>query len=206
MVVVAIGGNDDARVVARVHDIERGHRRAEVRRIEAAHVFLRQLGADEVDDDLVTELSLVDLGVGIRELHDQAARTIGAAAEIDVADRAGRRGGRRRRGRRRGRASDSTTGGSRIRRAQRDDDVVTVDARLVGHEAIEVQHEASAVLRLGGEDRVETRGLHVDAPRRQRKRRVGQVEGNARRIVDGERQRRGGRPRQAHRELQLLSR
>ncbi len=49
-------------------------------------------------------------------------------------------------------------------------------------------------------------GLHVDAPGGQRQRRVRQVEGDARRVIDGERKRLGRRSRQAHRDLQLLTR
>jgi len=47
--------------------------------------------------------------------------------------------------------------------AERHDDVVALDARVVGHQLVEIQHQAGAVLGLGCEDRVETRGVHVDA-------------------------------------------
>ena len=149
--------DEDARVVAGAHDVERGHRRAEVRRVEAAHEVLRQLRAREVHDDLVAELALVDLRARVRELHDHAAGTVGAAAEVDVANRADRGGRRRAAARWRAARAACRPRPPRRRRAERHDDVVAFEARLVRHEAIEVQHEARAVLGFGGEDRVEAR-------------------------------------------------
>ena len=110
-------------------------------------------------------------------------------------------------------AADGGHGGRRCRgggtaaggRAEHHDDVVALDAGVVGHHLVKVQHQARAVLGLGGQDRVQTRGVHVDAPRGQRKGGVRQVQRDARRVVDGEGQRLRGGPRQAHGQLQLLS-
>ena len=46
---------------------------------------------------------------------------------------------------------------------QQDDDVVTRDAHLIGHQAVEVEHQARAAGGFGGEDRIHSTGAHVDA-------------------------------------------
>ena len=110
------------RAGGRAQRVEAGHRRGEIGHVEAALQVLRQIGADEVDQDLVALLAQVDRRARIGELDDQAAggRAIAAAAEIDVLDAAARRRGRRswpraavrgsgRRPRRRAPASPSVT-------------------------------------------------------------------------------------------------
>src|SRR3979409_1662277 len=62
--------------------------------------------------------------------------------------------------------------------AEHDDGVAAVDARLIRHELVEVQHQARAVLGLGGEYGVEAGGVHVDAGRRQGTRRGRSVKSN----------------------------
>ena len=85
---VAGGVDRDARAVADARDVEAGDRRAEIGRVVAAHQVRRHLGVGEVDHDLVADLAQVDLGVRVGELHDHAAGAVGAAAEVDAADRA----------------------------------------------------------------------------------------------------------------------
>ena len=52
--------------------------------------------------------------------------------------------------------------GAGARIAEHHDDVVAFDSRGVRNELVEVQHEASAILRLRGHDGIETAGAHID--------------------------------------------
>ena len=85
------------------------------------------------------------------------------------------------------------------------DDVVAGHARRVRQQAIEVEHEARAARGFRGEHGIDATRANVDAARRQRERRVREIQRDARRIVDGERDRLGGRRRVMQRELQLLT-
>ncbi len=188
LLVVAAGGNGDSGACADARDVELADRSAEVGGVETAHQIGRQLGVGEVDDDLVADLAQVDVNVRVGQLDDDASGPIGAATEVDVAD-----GARRHRARRRGacrrklvRTRGVTSCGGR---AQHHDDVVAVDTGLIRHELVEIQHDARAVFRRRSHDGVESRGVNVDAARGQGEPRVRQIEGNSRRVVDGERQR-----------------
>ena len=75
---------------------------------------------------------------------------------------------------------------------------------VIRQQAIEVQHEARAARGFGGEHGIHAAGADVDAARGKGQCRVRQVEGDAGRVVDGERHRFGGRRRVMQRELHLL--
>ena len=87
----------------------------------------------------------------------------------------------------------------------RHDDRVALDARFVRHQAVDVQHDARAAVRLGDVHGVEHALLHVDAARSHRDGRVGQIERDARRIVDGERERRRRVIAEPQRQLDLVA-
>jgi hypothetical protein len=206
LLVVAGGADGDAGAVADARDVEARHRGAVVGGVVAAHQVGGHAGVGEVHQDLAADLLQADMNVRVGELDDHAAGAVGAAAEVDGAQLAHAAAGARGHGagsadhaRGTGRGRGSGRGG-----AERHDDIVAVDARVVRHQLVEVEHHAGAVLGLGRENGVEARGVHVDAPRRQRQRRARQVEGDARRVVDGERQRLRRRSGEVHDELQLL--
>ena len=173
---VARGGDGEAHAVADAHDVEAADRRGEIGGVVAAREVARNFGAGEVDDDLVAELAQAGRRARIGQAHDDAAGATGAAAEVDAADgaRAGRRGGGGMRGGGEPAAPlRSGSGGGRRGRGAADqhDHVVARDARLVGQQAVEVQHQARAAGGFRGEDRVHAACAHVDAARRQRQRR-----------------------------------
>ena len=84
------------------------------------------------------------------------------------------------------------------------DDVVAGNARLIRQQAIEVQDETGAAGGFGGEDGIDPTHAHVDAARRDGQRGVREVERDACRVVDGERDRLSGRRRVTQGQLHLL--
>ena len=90
--------------------------------------------------------------------------------------------------------------------AQGDDDVVAIHLRGVRQQGVDIDDQARAAIGFGGQHRVDAAGAHVDAARGQRQRGVGQVERDARRLVDGEGQRLGRRAAHVQLELHLLTR
>jgi hypothetical protein len=191
----------------RAQRVEAADGRGEVGNVEAALQVLRQVGADEVHEHLVALLVQVDRRARIAELDDQPAggRAVIAAAEVQVLDgpttgaggccggsrcSAGRRGGRNR--------------GTR-RFAQRHDDLVALDAGLVRQHVVKVQHQARAAIGFGGQHAVETAVAHVDAALGQSEPGVRQIEGNARGVVDGERQRLRCRAAGGHHQLHAVA-
>ena len=90
--------------------------------------------------------------------------------------------------------------------AQRDDDGVAVDLGGVRQQGVHVDDHARTAVGLGRKHGIDASRAHVDAPRRQGERGVRQVERDARRLVDGERQRLGSRAAQVQFELHLLTR
>ena len=89
--------------------------------------------------------------------------------------------------------------------AQGHDDGVAVDLGRVGHQGVDVDDQARAAVGFGREHGVDAAGAHVDAPRCERERGVRQVERDARRLVDGERQGLGRRTVQVQLQLHLLA-
>ena len=90
--------------------------------------------------------------------------------------------------------------------AQCHDDVVAVHLGGVGHQVVDIHDQAGAAIGLGRDHGVDTAGSYVDAARRKRQSRIRQVEGDARRLVDGERQGFRSRTAQVQLELHLLTR
>ena len=127
----------------------------------------------------------------------------GVAAEIDFLDRgrAPGRGGSRlcggRRRRRRGRGHRAAAHGYKDR--------VALSTNVIGLHAVEVEDEPRAARGLGGDDRVDTARLDVDAARFERERGARQVDGQPRGIVDGEGHRRRGRAIQHEAHLDLFA-
>ena len=63
------------------------HRRAEVGDVEAAAQAVGQARAQEFDDQVLALLADVDADLVVRQLDDDAAGAVGAAPEVDVAQR-----------------------------------------------------------------------------------------------------------------------
>ena len=135
-------------------------------------------------------------------MDDHPAGAVGPAAEIDRADRV--RGRTRLRTRRRAAFGDRRRDGGRVG-TEIHHDVVALDARRVGDEAVQIHDDAGATARFGGEHGIDAAGAHVDAPRGQGQRRIRQVQGDARRLVDRECERLRCRSAQVQRELYLLA-
>ena len=76
---------------------------------------------------------------------------------------------------------------------------------VYGIERIHVDDQARAAVRFGCEHGIDAAGAHVDAPRCERERGVGQIERDARGLVDGERQGLGRRTVQVQLQLHLLA-
>ena len=160
--------------------------------------------AGKIDDDLIAFLPHIDRGARIGELHDHPAGAVGAAPEIDGADRAfgrdPRLGGCRRARRlvcrrRRPAAVPSVT-------------MMVLPSTLVvyGIKRVDIDDQARAAVGFGREHRVDAAGAHVDAARGEAERGIRQVERDARRLVDGERQRLRRRAAHVQFELHLLTR
>src|SRR5205814_1850 len=138
---------------------------SEVTGVIAACEVLGQIGI-EVDNDLVSNLTQVDMSVRVRQANHDAAGAILTAAEVDAADGAGAgsgHGGTAAHGGSGGPGADGGVVGS----TQADDDVVSIDAGVIGHQLVEIHHQARAILGLGGQNRVHAGGVDVDAARRQ---------------------------------------
>ena len=180
--------DEQTRTTVGAHGIKALDRRSPIGDVIATHVVLRQVGAGEVDHDLIALLTHVDGRVRVGQLDDDAAGTIGTAPEIETADTAAVGGGGCRRP---ARLSRRNGGGSDHRRrlTQRDKQTVALSARGIRDQAIEIEHHTGTACALCGHDGIEAGLVHIDAPRSQRQGRARQVQGNARRIVDGERQR-----------------
>ena len=88
LVVVGGGRDDQPRVLVRAQGVDREHRRREIGDVEPTHQLLRQGRVLEVDHDSAAFLTNVHGRARVVELHDDLARAVGAAAEIDIADRA----------------------------------------------------------------------------------------------------------------------
>ena len=82
---LAAGVDGEACAVADASRIERTDRSTEVAGVIAASQVLRQVGV-EVDDDLVTNLTQVDMSMRVGQADQDAAGSVGAAAEVDAAD------------------------------------------------------------------------------------------------------------------------
>ncbi len=200
---VALGADHQARATLHPKRVDGLHRRREIHDVIAAHEILRHQRAGEVDDDLIAFLAYVDRGARIRQLHDHPAGAVGAAPEIDGADGAfGRRCALT--------CTRASHGGllgclSRLA-AQSDDDGIAVDLGGVRQQGLHVDDQAGAAVGLGRKHGIHAAGVHVEPPRRETQRRVRQVERDARRLVDGERQWFGSRAVQVQFELHLLTR
>src|SRR5438445_12063628 len=83
LLVVARGGDRDARAVADARDVEAADRGAVVGRVVAAQQVGRRGGVAEIDHHLGADLVQVDADVRIREPHDDASGAVGAAPEVD---------------------------------------------------------------------------------------------------------------------------
>ena len=162
--------------------------------------------AREVDDEPAAFL----LEAGLRPrvaagLHDdRGPPPSGAAAEVDLLDRCRRPAGAAltSRGRRR---RPCRRGAPRRRSRRRDVRPCCPRRASVGLHAVEVEDEPRATAGLGSDDRVDAADLDVDAPRIDRERRVRQVDGEARGVVDRERQRLRRRAVQHEPHLDLLA-
>ena len=134
LVVVGRRRHDEAGVLIRAQRVDGEHGRREVGDVEPTHQLLRERGVLEVDDDAAAFLANVDRRARIGKIDDDLAGAVGAAAEVDVADRAiarrGRGAGRRRlallRGERRG-------GAFAGRLADQHVHAVALHARLIRH-------------------------------------------------------------------------
>ncbi len=203
---VALRADHQARAALDADRVDGLHRGGEIHDVVAAHQVLRHHGAGKVDDDLIAFLTHVHRRARVGELHDHAAGAVGTAPEVDGADRALDAAAARARGARAGaRGNGLADVGARLL-AQGDDDVVAVDLGGVGHQAVDIHDQARAAVGLGRDHGVDAAGTHVEAARRQRQGRIRQVERDARRLVDGERQRLGSRTAQVQLELHLLTR
>ncbi len=79
--------DDHAHAVARLRRRDALHRRAEVGDVEAAAQRVGQARAQELDDQALALLADVDADLVVRQLDDDAAGAVGAAPEVDVAQR-----------------------------------------------------------------------------------------------------------------------
>ena len=123
-----------------------GHRRAEVGHVEATAQRLRQGRLEKLDDQIRAHPPDVDGGFRRRQFDHHAPFAIDTAAERDVAN--GAVGGSRTAVGRGGEGRiDAGLGRADIGAAarQRDEDEATFGARVVGHGAIEVEHQPRAV-------------------------------------------------------------
>ena len=204
---VGAGSDDHACLAFGAQGVDVSDGRSEVGNVVAARECIGQLGTDEVDDHLAAFLTNIHGRMSIRQTHDDAPRPFRPAAEIDVLEAAtssdtggtgGTVAGNHCRWGRRSHAA--TAGGS----AHGQHDAVAIDAGLVGHECVQIQHHAGATTGLASHQAVDATGLDVDATRGQSQRYARQVQGNACWLVDGEGQRlwRGATGPQA--ELHLL--
>src|SRR6185503_9482968 len=174
--------DDEPRIVIGARRVDGENGRREILDVQPAQQLLRQRGVLEVDDDAAAFLADVHRRARIVELDDDLAGAVGAAAEIDVTDRAiARRGS----GRARGGAAALSWLRSNGRRAagplaEQHDDVVAFNARLIRNHRAQVQHDARTAVRFGGENRRERADVRVLATRLEGERRVRQVERDAR--------------------------
>ncbi len=190
-----VRGHGQAYAVAHLLGRHRGDRGGEVGDVGAAAQVVGQRGLQEVDDQVAALLADVDAGLRIRQVDHHAPLAAGAAAEVDVAHREAARGRRIRT--RRGEVGRSFAHHRALHRArsgrrERDDEVATLHARLVGAHAGEVEHEPGAVAGLddvGAAQVALVDGLHV-APEGVRGTR--KIEGDARRVGHAEARRRAG--------------
>ena len=139
------------------------HRRAEVGDVEAAAQAVGQARAQELDDQALALLADVDADLVVRQLDDDAAGAVGAAAEVDVLQRQ--------------LAAVEALGETRVvvgaaerRRAvagtvllERDDQHLAFELGAVAGRLLQVQDEAGALARLGHADRAQVALVDLDA-------------------------------------------
>ena len=138
------------------------HRRAEVGDVEAAAQAVGQRRAQELDDEVLALLADVDADLVVRQLDDDAAGAVGAAAEVDVAQRQLACGCRL--SAKRGRSAPLRArqrAPARCCRARRQH--LALDLRAVAGRLLEVQHQARALAGLGDADRAQVALVDLDA-------------------------------------------
>ncbi len=201
LIVVGGGRDDQPSVLVRAQGVHREHRGREIGDVEPTHQLLRQGRVLEVDHDSAAFLTDVHGRARIVELHDDLARAVGAATEIDIADRAiaaRRSGGTRRRGRALTLLRGERRGGACAGRLP-DQNVhaVAFDARLVGNHRAQVHDDARPAVRFGSENGGQRADVGFLAARVERERGVRQIERDSRRIIDREAHRLGSGAAQA---------
>jgi len=131
------------------------------------------------------------MSVRVRQANQDTAGTVTAAAEVDAANGALRRRGLGRAARHSRGRSSSARRGVVGQTARLDNDVVAFDhGGVIGHQLVEIQDQACTVLRFGGQDESNPECARRCAAQEVRAS-FGQIERDARRVVDREGQRCG---------------
>ena len=151
--------DDHADAVALLRRRDALHRRAEIGDVEATTQVVGQARAEELDHQALALLADVDADLVVRQLDDDPTGAVGAAAEVDVAQRQliaieafGEARGLPARARQRGRRVV----------VERDDQHLAVDLRAVAGRRLEVQHQARALAGLGDADRAQVALVDLD--------------------------------------------
>ena len=88
---ISLGADDQARTSFHPNRVDGLHRGREILHVIAAHQILRHERASEIHDHLIAFLPNVHRGPRIGELHDNSARAVRTASEVDGSDSAARR-------------------------------------------------------------------------------------------------------------------
>jgi hypothetical protein len=158
-------------------------RRAEVGDVEAAAQVVGQARAQELDDQALALLADVDADLVVRQLDDDAAGTVRAAPEVDVAQR--ELGAVEALGEARRLAARARERRRRVV-VERDDEHLAVDLGAVSGRGLEIQDQPRAIAGLGDADRAQVALVDLDRRLAEAVGDAGKVNGDARRRLDGE--------------------
>ena len=171
-----------AHVLALLEGADGAHRRGEIDHVEPPAQRLRQGGLQEIDHDVLALGADVDAGRGVGKVHHHPALAARSAPKVHVPDLMLGAGAAF--GEVRDPAVPRALGDRRL--GERDDERAAVDRGLVRHRAAQVEHEPGAVGALHDVHAAQFALCDVLARAAERARRIGEVEGNARRVGHGE--------------------
>ena len=179
----ALGLDYHAHIVALDERVDGLHRSCEISNIEAPAQIVGQLAFLEIDHQGLPLLSDINPGIAIGQLDDHPAGTVGAAPEVDIAQRGspvGHPGLRERRG---GRWTRTAGAGSR---RDGDEHGFAVNLGIVCYGALEVQYHTGTIAHLNHVDAAQFTLADILTVAAERIDRVWKIERDSRRIRDQE--------------------